>query len=201
MSTTRRLLWATALVAASAVVLLLVLHGRGISAVRSPTVVEERAAIAAWRFLVPAHVKHETNPVAESDAVLSEAAAHWADHCAVCHGGDGLGATKLSRHMYPPVPDFRALRTQSLSDGELFYAIEEGIPWTGMPAWTTGSDEGARESWALVRFIRHVPNLTPAEIARIEALMPKSPADLKQEQDIEDFLKPTAPKGRGRSGR
>jgi mono/diheme cytochrome c family protein len=200
MSMRRRLWWAAVLVLASAVALLLVIRGRGISAVGSPSSMEERAAIAAWRFLLPAHVKHQTNPVAESDASLREASEHWADHCAVCHGSDGRGSTKLSRHMYPPVPDFRAPRTQSLSDGELFYAIEQGIPWTGMPAWATHTDEGARESWALVRFIRHVPDLRPDEIDRIEALMPKSPADLKQALDIEDFLKPVAPKARGRSG-
>jgi mono/diheme cytochrome c family protein len=200
-ATPRRLLWATTFVLASAVAVLLGLHGHGISAARSPSALEERAAKAAWRFLVPAHMQHQTNPVAASDAVLSEATEHWADHCAVCHGSEGSGSTKLSRHMYPPVPDFRASPTQNLTDGELFYAIEQGIPWTGMPAWTTGTDEGARESWALVRFIRHVPTLTAKEIERIEGLMPRSPAELKQEQDIENFLKPAGPGVRGRSGR
>lgn len=199
--TPSRLLWAAGLVAAGAVALLVVLHGHGLSAARSPSAIEERAAMAAWRFLVPAGVKTAVNPVAASDAVLTEATEHWADHCAVCHASDGRGSTKLSRHMYPPVPDFRSSRIQSLTDGELFYAIEQGMPWTGMPAWTTGTDEGARESWALVHFIRHVPNLTPAEVTRIDALMPKSPADLKQAQDIEDFLKPEQPKAEGRSGR
>jgi mono/diheme cytochrome c family protein len=191
--TRRRLLWAAPLVFASAVVLLVGLHGHGISAARPPSALEERAAVAAWRFLVPAHVKRETNPVAASDAVLAEAVDHWADHCAVCHGSDGSGSTKISRHMYPRVPDFRASRTQSFTDGELFYAIEQGIPWTGMPAWTSGTGEGERESWALVRFIRHLPGLTAAEIARIEVLMPKSAADRKQEQEIDDFLRPAAP--------
>lgn len=103
--------------------------------------------------------------------------------------------------MYPPAPDFRASPTQSLTDGELFYAIEQGIPWTGMPAWTTGTEEGARESWALVRFIRHVPSLTPDEVTRIDGLMPKSPGELKQEQDIEEFLRPEHPKVPSPSGR
>jgi mono/diheme cytochrome c family protein len=197
----RLFFWAAALVATGVAVLLLVLHGHGISATRSPSALEARAATTAWRFLVPAQVKGETNPVAASDAVLTEATEHWADHCAVCHASDGRGSTKLSRHMYPPVPDFRSPRVQGLTDGELFYAIEQGMPWTGMPAWATGTDEGARESWALVHFIRHVPNLTPDEVTRIEELMPKSPADLKQAQDIEDFLKPEQPKARGRSGR
>lgn len=138
--------------------------------------------------------------MAANDEILNEATEHWADHCAVCHGSDGGGSTKLSRHMYPPVPDFRASPTQGLTDGELFYAIEQGIPWTGMPAWTTGTGEGERESWALVRFIRHVPSLTPAEITRIDGLMPTSPADLKQERELEDFLKPSPLKSRSLSG-
>jgi mono/diheme cytochrome c family protein len=191
--TRRRLLWATALGAASAVVLLVGLHGHGITAARPPSAFEERAAVAAWRFLVPAHVKQAANPVPATEAVLGEAADHWADHCAVCHGSDGGGSAKLSRHMYPTVPDLRASRTQGFTDGELFYAIEQGIPWTGMPAWTSDTDEGTRESWALVRFIRHLSRLTPTEIARIEALMPKSAADLKQAKEIDDFLRPTAP--------
>jgi mono/diheme cytochrome c family protein len=199
----RRLLWTAVLAVASAAALLLACHGRGISAADPRSALEERAAVAAWRFLVPAHVKGETNPVPATETVLHEAIDHWADHCAVCHGSDGSGSAKLSRHMYPRVPDVRASRTQSLTDGELFYAIEQGIPWTGMPAWTSGTDEGTRESWALVRFIRHLPGLTPAEIARIEGLMPKSAADLKQEQEIDDFLRapaPQAPGGQAGSG-
>jgi mono/diheme cytochrome c family protein len=192
-ATRRRLLWATVLGVAGAGVLLVALHGHGVTAARPPSALEERAAVAAWRFLVPAHVKQATNPVPETEVVLGEAADHWADHCAVCHGSDGSGSAKLSRHMYPPAPDLRASRTQGLTDGELFYAIEQGIPWTGMPAWTSDTAEGERESWALVRFIRHLSGLTPTEIARIEGLMPKSAADLKQAQEIDDFLKPSAP--------
>jgi len=44
-----------------------------------------------------------------------------------------------------------------------------------------------------VGFIRHLPDLTPAEIARIEGLVPKSAADLQQQQEIDDLLKPAAP--------
>lgn len=54
----------------------------------------------------------------------------------------------------------RAARSQQLTDGELFYAIEQGIPFTAMPAWTIASAEGERQSWELVRFIRHLPTLT-----------------------------------------
>ena len=69
----------------------------------------------------------------------------------------------------------RAAATQELSDGELFYIIEFGVRFTGMPAWGDGSSEGEKIGWNLVHFIRRLPSLTPDEIAEIEQLNPKSP--------------------------
>ena len=79
--------------------------------------------------------------------------------------------------------------TQRRTDGELFYAIEEGIPWTGMPAWGTGTPAGQHASWELVLFIRHLPRITEAELAEMEALNPRSRADRERERSIEQFLK------------
>src|SRR5579864_5842354 len=62
-------------------------------------------------------------------------------------GAPGRGAHRSRARQQ----DLRASRTQGFTDGELFYAIEPGIPWTGMPAWTSGTDEGERDrgrSWA-----------------------------------------------------
>ena len=166
------------------------LHGRGISAVsRQPLPLEANLAEAAWRFLVPVAVRTATNPVVATPAVLKEAREHWADHCALCHGNDGSGETQLGRRVYPPVPDMRGARTQALTDGELFYAIEQGIPWTAMPGWTTGSKDGELETWALVRLVRHLPAITPEEIQEMENLNPRAPASDAREREIEDFLK------------
>ncbi len=78
--------------------------------------------------------------------------------------------------------------TQSLSDGELFYIIEEGIRFTGMPGWGTGTPEGAQASWHLVHFIRHLPQMTPEEVERMETLVPRSPEEIRQDIEIERFL-------------
>jgi hypothetical protein len=83
----------------------------------------------------------------------------------------------------------RTARTQRLSDGELFYAIERGVPWTAMPGWSTGTPDGERESWALVRFIRHLPVLTEAERADIERLTPRPPPNEQRDREIDEFLK------------
>jgi hypothetical protein len=36
----------------------------------------------------------------------------------------------LARGLYPKPPDMRLARTQDLTDGELFYIIERGVPLT-----------------------------------------------------------------------
>ena len=55
------------------------------------------------------------------------------------HGNDGSGNTEMGRNLYPKAPDMRLPRTQNLSDGELFYIIENGVMLTGMPGWSTGN--------------------------------------------------------------
>ena len=73
-----------------------------------------------------------------------------------------------------------------MSDGELFYYIENGIRMSGMPAF--GSPGTEDDSWKLVHFIRHLPVLTAEEQAEMEHLNPKSPDELNEEQDEEQFL-------------
>jgi mono/diheme cytochrome c family protein len=156
--------------------------------------------MAAWRFMVPAHARDTTNPVPASADVLKEARDHWADHCALCHDNDGSGDTSVGRRVYPPVPDVRTPQVQRLTDGELFYAIEHGVPWTAMPGWTTGTAAGEEQSWALVRFIRHLPALTTDELKEMEAINPRTPTSPQEQRDIDEFLKGPLPGKPGRGG-
>src|SRR5436309_9329811 len=106
---------------------------------------------------MPGGAKERANPVADSPDVLAEAREHWADHCATCHANNGSGETPIGKHLYPPAPDMRQAGTQTLTDGELFHVIENGIRHTGMPSWGTGTSRDEETSWKLVRFIRHLP--------------------------------------------
>ena len=80
-----------------------------------------------------------------------------------------------------------------MSDGELFYIIENGSRLSGMPAWGTGTDKDAQDSWKLVHFIRHLPALSVNEIKEMEKMNPKSVADLDDERQKEEFLKGRLP--------
>jgi mono/diheme cytochrome c family protein len=160
----------------------------GFSAREQPSAVETWIAGRARAMAMPSNAKTRVNPVANSPEVLAEARAHWADHCAACHANNGSGDVEMGKHMYPPAPDMRQPGTQQLTDGELFFIIQNGIRLTGMPAWGGGSAHDERDSWKLVRFIRHLPRLTADEVHEMEQLNPKSPEDLKEEQQERDFL-------------
>ena len=161
---------------------------RGISARDAPTRLE--AALARWlrHGAVPAHLRNAANPVTPSAAVLARARAHFADHCASCHGNDGRGGTTLGQRLYPRAPDMTLGETQSLSDGELFAIIENGVRLTGMPAWGDPGPDDDTETWELVHFIRHLPEITPEELQEMEALNPTSRRELDEEEAIRRFL-------------
>jgi mono/diheme cytochrome c family protein len=160
----------------------------GVSAQPEPSHVEASIARRLRSWMIPAAARRRANPVPASAEALDAGLEHFADHCAVCHANDGSGAVDLGENLYPRAPDMRQPETQSLSDGELFYIIEEGVRLTGMPGWKTGTPEGEGESWALVHFIRHLPKLTDAERRRMEQLNPRSAAEWRKEQDVERFL-------------
>ena len=185
----RRLVWAT--IAVVVVILGLAIAGRGIgfTSRAKPWALEEWTMRTARGWGTPGTVARQANPVESSPEVLREAMEHWADHCALCHGNDGSGHTGPIKGFYPPAPDMRRSPTQDMSDGEMFYVIERGIPLTGMPAWGNGTPDGEKATWALVRFIRHLPSLTEAEITQMEKWNPKSAAQMEQERKMQDFLK------------
>ncbi|MEP7307111.1 MAG: c-type cytochrome [Acidobacteriota bacterium] len=164
------------------------LRATGLSARGAAGPMEARAARVVRRFALPPSARVAQNPIPSSAAAAADGMVHFADHCALCHGNDGAGGTQMGRGFYPPAPDMRLARTQGLSDGELFYIIENGIRFTGMPAFGTGTAAGAESTWRLVHFVRHLPGLTAEEIHAMEAMNPRAPEEIRQEIEEQQFL-------------
>ncbi len=162
---------------------------RGFSARSSPSSAEAFVAREVRRLGVPRRARNLKNPVQASPELLTGAMAHFADHCAICHGNDGKGTTLIGKGLYPKPPDMTEPATQQLTDGELYYIIENGIRLTGMPSF--GEEEGNeqnKESWDLVHFIRHLPAITADELAEMKKMNPKSPMELAREERMRKFL-------------
>jgi mono/diheme cytochrome c family protein len=183
----RIVLAVVALLVLAAVIYGWMLSRRGFSARDEPSLIETLIARGARNLATPARAKRLENPVPRTEEGLREGMEHFADHCAICHANDGSGDAMFGRNMYPPAPDMRAV-TQELADGEIYYIIRNGIRLTGMPAFGEGHDEQDRDTWNLVHFIRHLPDLTPEEEAEMRRFNPISRADLEQQIEIERFL-------------
>ncbi len=160
----------------------------GFSAKTEPQAIEIFLARQIRHLAIPIEQRNSPNPVPLSPDLLQEGLAHFADHCAVCHANDGSGQTPIGKNVYPKAPDLRLPDTQSMSDGELFWVIHNGIRFTAMPAWGEGDPAQDLDSWKLVHFLRHLPQLTAEELDQMKDLNPKTKKDLEEEAAFDQFL-------------
>jgi mono/diheme cytochrome c family protein len=158
----------------------------GLSARSQPSAVERVLARLARRWTIPRGARSTVNPVPFSAETWADARAHFADHCASCHANDGSGRTSIGQNLYPKAPDMRLPPTQQLTDGELYWTIANGVRLTGMPAFGSGADD--TDTWKLVHFIRRLNQLSPEQLKDMEALNPRSPAEIEEERADQQFL-------------
>jgi cytochrome c553 len=183
----RALVIAVALIFSVVAAGLFMVTQRGFSTRTEPSAVEAWLARHVRSSSVPKSYRHMRNPVDCTNQVVAEARAHWADHCAACHANNGNGDSMLGRTMYPRPPDMRQAATQRQSDGELYYTIDNGVRFTGMPAF---GEPGERDTdtWKLVCFVRHLPHLPADEERQMKKLNPKTPEEIEEERQEEEFL-------------
>ena len=148
-----------------------ILVRRGFSALETPSAIEEFAATTARKMALPSAYRQLRNPIMPSTANIQAGMEHFSDHCATCHSNDGGGHTLFGKGLYPKPPDLRAAGTQNKSDGELYYTIQNGVRLSAMPAFSEAHT--AAQTWRLVLFIRHLPQITPEELNEMKALNPK----------------------------
>ena len=134
----------------------------GLSASGEPGLLERSVAGRLVRLAIPADADRQQSPLGGQVEVWRQAREHYLDHCAVCHGRDAKGHTEIGANMYPKVPDLTSTEVQRRSDGALFHIIQNGIRWTGMPAWK--QEHSPEDTWKLVAFIRKAPTLAEADM-------------------------------------
>ena len=127
----------------------------GLSVARNqPSKLETEVATYLLRHSVPASAKAMANPLGAHPDPAAIAAGHalFTKKCETCHAYDGGGRTEIGSNAFPRVPALRPLLA-SMSDGEIFYHIRNGIRNTAMPAW----DFPDAQVWQLVSYIRNLP--------------------------------------------
>ena len=168
------LLGALMVVLVAAIASVAYIRSTGLRGQQTPGALESSVARTLRAFAIPAEARDRRMPAATEES-LYLGMEHYARYCALCHANNGSGLkTPLGNGLFPKPPDLRADATQQLTDGELFWIIDNGVRFTGMPAFGTGESTpaGDKQLWELVQFVRRLPKLTDDELGQMEALNP-----------------------------
>jgi glucose/arabinose dehydrogenase/mono/diheme cytochrome c family protein len=96
----------------------------------------------------PASAKAQKNPYEGQHPASIRSAYH--QNCAQCHGENGEGSGNI--------PALATGRTQSATDGEIFWYITKGDINNGMPSWQTLPEQ---ERWQITNYLRVLGSLKP----------------------------------------
>src|SRR5271169_2167670 len=133
---------------------------QGCAAGKHPSQEETSLANAAKDVTIPLEAGKKTNPLPETNEVVSQGQEVFLGSCAQCHAADGRGDTTIGRNMAPPAMDLTSPHVQHWSDAELFWIIQNGVRLTGMPAWKSSISDN--DTWKLAHFIHNLPRLNTA---------------------------------------
>jgi mono/diheme cytochrome c family protein len=132
----------------------------GFSADAKPTRAEEQFANLAKEVVIPLEAQTRRNPLAaDDDGAQQQGMELYQQSCSVCHGSDGRSDIAFGRAMYPPAMDLTSPHVRKWNDAELFWIIENGVRFTGMPAWHALLDESSK--WKVVLAIRRLQQAGP----------------------------------------
>lgn len=116
-----------------------------------PGAVETTLAGWATSWYIWHAAGNSRNPVPPTKDNVSLGKAIFGADCAICHGLDGHGAGAIGP-MNPPIANLAAPYSQHWTDAQLYWIIEHGIRFTGMPAWRNSVN--SHQTWLMVDFIR-----------------------------------------------
>src|SRR5260370_15897885 len=114
----------------------------GLSSNATPSRLEIMIARQARHLAIPAKARLAQNPIFTWPEYMRDARLHFADHCAICHANDGSGQTMMGNGLYPKPPDLRLPETQNLTDGQLFWIIENREHFSRMPPFVDVCEHG-----------------------------------------------------------
>ena len=149
-----------------ALALVLATGSWNIAASSAPSKFESRVALFAATRSIQKRAPSRTNPFAGPDTLRS-GLAHYKENCVMCHGAPGVPEAELGMGLNPPAPDLTLPQIQKMTDGQLFWVVQNGIRMTGMPAF--GPTHSQEQLWKIVAFVRHLPEITAAEQQTLKA--------------------------------
>lgn len=103
-------------------------------------------------------------PRLDDAGMVTQGATHYDFGCRPCHGAPEAPQPVIAQRMTPSPPHLPWVASQ-WRERELFYIVKHGVKFTGMPAWP--SQQRDDEVWAMVAFLRRLPELTPEKYQQL----------------------------------
>ena len=155
-----RIVWA---IVAIVVVLIVVAGMRfNLSALDSPGHLETFVANLSKRFFIDRASRQRIAPrPTDIKASISNGGTYYGLDCSICHNDDGRAKGPPGRWMYPRASDLTSKQVQGYSDEELYWIIQNGIRFTGMPAF--GKVETPDHIWDVVNYVRTLPGASQTQ--------------------------------------
>lgn len=125
----------------------------------------------AMRRSVIDHAAELASPNLDDPLLLQRGALHYASGCAACHGAPGQLASPIAQGMTPVPPGLYSV-AREFDPSQLFWIVKNGVKMTAMPAWPAPGRSD--EIWAMVAFLRHLPELKTADYAALVGTQPAS---------------------------
>lgn len=97
-------------------------------------------------------------------ALVLRGAGHFESGCAPCHGTPETRPSVILREMTPEPPHLPP-KIPSWDPEHLFWIVRNGVKFTAMPAWPALHRDD--EVWAMVAFLRRLPDLTEADYRKL----------------------------------
>ncbi|HQR31336.1 MAG TPA: copper-binding protein [Blastocatellia bacterium] len=118
--------------------------------------------------LIPVSAKQLKSPLPATEENLAIGKILFLQRCAACHGNDGKAKTDFSAIMPTKPADLTAKEIASLSDGEIYSAVSEGIKASGMPGYK--GRIGDEAIWKIAMYTRQISAVqAKAELAAAKA--------------------------------
>jgi len=109
-------------------------------------------AIGGSQRSVPEEAKKVKSPIEATAENVASGKKLFDGKCSVCHGDDGKGNTDMAASLPKKPADLTRKEMESVSDGELFWLVANGLPQSGMPSFKTKLSDN--EKWQVVSFVR-----------------------------------------------
>ncbi len=125
---------------------------------------EKWAARRALNATIRREMPQPPDPLSPaSDATILAGAKLYMTNCSVCHGS-GIGdESNVSKGLYIQPPQFATEGVDDDPDGKIYWQIEHGIRFTGMPAFKGTLTED--QIWQIVGFLKRPADQLPAAAA------------------------------------